>query len=144
MEVKFIVKTFEELTTHDLYEIVRARQEIFLVEQKIICREFDGVDYDSLHCYLEQKGTVIAYLRAYLSDDGMIHIGRVLTLEHGKGLGRELMEKSYPEIRRVFGDLPFTLHAQTQAEGFYEKMGFVTVSDEFLEEGIPHVTMVLK
>lgn len=142
MERIFKVKKFDELSLRELYEIVWARQEIFLMEQKIICREFDRVDYDSLHCFIEQDGQVIAYLRAYLSDDGMIHIGRVLTVEHGRGLGRELMERSYPEIRRALGDLPFTLHAQTQAEGFYKKLGFTTVSDVFMEEGIPHVTMI--
>ncbi len=143
MEHIFKVKKFDELSLRELYEIVWARQEIFLMEQEIICREFDRVDYDSLHCFIEKDGQVIAYLRAFIAD-GMIQIGRVLTLEHGKGFGRELMERSYPEIRRAFGDAPFILHAQTQAEGFYKKLGFATVSDVFMEEGIPHVTMIKK
>ncbi len=141
MEHIFKVRKFDELSLRELYEIAWARQEIFLMEQKIICREFDRVDYNSLHCFIEQDGQVVAYLRAFIAD-GMIQIGRVLTVEHGKGLGRELMERSYPEIRRALGNAPFILHAQTQAEGFYAKLGFTTVSDVFMEEGIPHVTMI--
>ncbi len=144
MNKEFKAKLFDELSAREIYEICRARTEVFLLEQRIICQDFDRVDYDSLHCFIEQDGDVVAYLRAFHSNDGMIQIGRVLSVEHRKGLGRELMERSYPEIRKALGDLPFILHAQTQAEGFYAKMGFVTVSDVFLEEGIPHVTMVLK
>ncbi len=137
----FKSKFFNQLTTRELYEIIRARQEIFLIEQRIICRDFDGVDLDSLHCFLEKDGRVVAYLRAYMSD-GEIHIGRVLTIRHGEGLGRRLMELSMPEIREAFCDGVISLHAQTQAEGFYAKMGFVTCSEVFLEEGIEHVRMI--
>lgn len=144
MEKLFKAKKFDDLTARELYEIVRARTEVFLLEQRIICQDLDRVDYDSLHCFIEQGGEVVAYLRAYTEDDGMIHVGRVLTTTHGVGFGRELMELSFSEMRRHFGDAPFTLHAQTQAEGFYAKMGFMTVSDVFMEEGIPHVTMISK
>ena len=63
------------------------------MEQNIVCRDADGVDYDSLHCFIEEGERVIAYLRAYRSD-GEVKIGRVLTLSHGVGHGRLLMEKS--------------------------------------------------
>ena len=136
----FITKNFDELTARELYEIVRARQEIFLMEQGIVCRDFDGVDLDALHCFLWEDGRVVAYMRAFLSG-GEIHLGRFLTLRHGEGLGRRLMELSLPKVKESFGDLPITFHAQKHAEGFYKKLGFVTTSDVFLEEGIEHVTM---
>ena len=91
-------KFFEELTTRQLYEIVRSRTEIFLLEQKIICQDFDGIDYKALHCFIEEEGRVAAYLRAYETEEG-VKIGRVLSLTHNKGLGRRLMVEAIPVIR---------------------------------------------
>ena len=133
-------KLFEELTTKELYEIVRSRTEIFLLEQKIICQDFDGVDYEALHCFMEKEGRVVAYLRAYPTQDG-VKIGRVLSLTHSKGLGRALMEEAIPAIREKFACDKILVHAQKHAQGFYEKLGFVVTSPDYLEEGIPHVTM---
>ena len=138
--MKFEAKFFNELSARELYEIVRARQEIFLMEQHIVCRDFDGVDYDALHCFIERDGRVCAYLRAYKSDEG-VKIGRVLTIPHGVGLGKRLMEAAIPKIKEAFGADEITLHSQIQAEGFYEKLGFRRVGEVFLEEGIEHVTM---
>ena len=138
--MKFEAKHFNELSARELYEIVRARQEIFLMEQNIVCRDFDGVDYDALHCFIEENGRVVAYLRAFMVD-GEIHLGRFLTVRHGEGLGRRLMELSLPEVKAKFGCDKISFHAQKHAEGFYQKLGFVTVSEVFLEEGIEHVEM---
>ena len=133
-------KTFNELTAREIYEIVRARQEVFLMEQRIVCRDFDGVDYDALHCFMERDGRVCAYLRAYEAE-GEVHIGRVLTIPHGEGLGRSLMEFAMPRIVQHFGCERLTLHSQCHAEGFYKKLGFVRVGEVFLEEGIEHVEL---
>ena len=134
------VKSFDELSARELYEIVRARQEIFLMEQNIVCRDFDGVDYDALHCFILEGEGVVAYMRAFMAD-GEIHLGRFLTLRHGEGLGRRLMETALPIVKERFGCDKITFHAQKHAEGFYLRLGFVTVSDIFLEEGIEHVVM---
>ena len=136
----FKAKKFDDLTAREIYEIARARQEIFLMEQNIICRDLDGVDYDALHCFIEEGGRVVAYLRAYRSG-GEVKIGRVLTISHGIGHGRLLMEKSMAVIRDFFGCEKILLHSQCQAEEFYLKLGFCRCSDVFLEEGIEHVEM---
>lgn len=138
--MEFYAKTFSQLSAREMYEILKARMQIFLLEQNIVCLDIDGVDYDSLHVFYENDGRVEAYLRAFLVDDA-VKIGRVLTREHGKGLGRKLMENALPEIKKHFGDRKIILHSQKHAEGFYAKLGFETVSDEYLEEGVPHVTM---
>ncbi len=142
MKTELKVKTFDELTNRQLYEIVRARTEIFLLEQKIICQDFDRIDYDSLHCFLEKDGEILAYLRAYRGEDGNVKIGRVLSLPHGIGLGAKLMRLSIPEIQKRMPCQAITLHAQTHAQGFYEKFGFTAVSSVFQEENIPHVAMM--
>lgn len=134
-------KTFHNLSLDELYEIIKSRNEIFLLEQNIVCQDLDDVDKDSLHCFFINDGRVIAYLRAFSSGKEEVTIGRVLTLEHKKGLGSLLMDKSIKEIKRHFNCKKLSVHAQKQAEKFYEKMGFKTVSGEFLEEGVVHVTM---
>ena len=138
--MNFIAKQFKDLTVAELYEIVRARQEIFLMEQNIVCRDFDGVDYDALHCFLWENDKVVAYMRAFMQD-GEVHLGRFLTIRHGEGLGKRLMETALPVIKAEFGCDKISFHAQKHAEGFYLKLGFKTVSDVFLEEGIEHVIM---
>ena len=62
--MQFKVKRFGELTTAELYEILKSRSEIFLLEQNIVCQDMDDVDYDSLHCFLQENGRITAYLRA--------------------------------------------------------------------------------
>ena len=137
----FKSKFFNELTTKELYEILKARCAVFLLEQNIICQDLDDIDYNSLHCFFEQDNKVIAYLRAFKADDDTVKIGRVLTLNHGQGLGRKIMELSINAINKKFCYKRLSLNAQKYASGFYEKLGFTVVSDDFLEEGIVHVTM---
>ena len=84
MEIK--AKFFHELTTKELYEILKARTEIFVLEQNCVYQDMDDKDYGSLHVFYEEDGKVIAYLRAFSKEAGIIQMGRVLTLQHGKGL----------------------------------------------------------
>ena len=142
----FYAKKFEELTNTQVYEILKSRCQIFLMEQDIRCMDMDDVDYKSLHCFLEEDNRICAYLRAFYpyEDQSCVKIGRVLTLEHGKGYGAALMTQSLDIIKKLMPCDVFRVDAQKQAIGYYEKMGFRVVSEEFLEEGIPHVTMILK
>ncbi len=145
-EVAYMIfksKNFDELTTTELYDILRARCEIFMLEQDIRCQDMDGVDYHSRHCFLEENGRVVGYLRAFYADPERttVQIGRALTLTHRQGHGRRLMQESIADIRKNLPCRKISLHSQKHAEGFYEKCGFHTVSDEFLEAGVVHVTM---
>ncbi len=141
----FVVKEFEMLTVSELYEILKSRSEVFLLEQGIVCRDMDDVDRRALHCFLWENGSVIAYLRAFYddADADTVKIGRVLTLRHGVGHGRLLMKKSIAEIKKRMPFHSMRLHSQTHAIGFYQKFGFAVVSEEFDEEGVPHVEMLL-
>ena len=137
----FVAKTFDQLSTAELYEIIKSRQEIFLLEQNIVCQDLDDKDKVSLHCFAMNDGRVCAYLRAFKTAQDEVTIGRVLTLEHRKGIGTQLMNFAIEEIKNHFECNKVTLHSQKQAQMFYEKLGFKTISDEYLEEGVLHITM---
>ncbi len=139
--MEFVSKTFSELSTDELYEILKSRAQIFLLEQNIICLDMDDVDRFSLHCFFFEDNRVKAYLRAFSEDTDTVTIGRVLTIEHGKGIGRELMAKGIKAAKKHFGCKKICVYAQKQAVAFYEKIGFKIVSEAYLKEGILHVTM---
>lgn len=140
----FKVKTFDELTTKELYEILKARCEIFLLEQRIICQDMDDVDYKSLHCFFEDDGKVAACLRAYYLDDNTVKIGRVLTRVHGTGLGKRLMDESLAAIKERMPCKKIHVSAQKHAAGFYAMAGFKVTSGDYLEEGVVHVAMEME
>ena len=144
--MNLVIKKFEELTTTELYEILKTRSEIFVVEQNSIYQDIDNIDYNSLHIFYRQDDRVIAYLRAFIDENrkNTIHIGRVLTLNRGNGLGRKLMEEGIKAIKDRIEGTKISLEAQKYTTGFYEKFGFKTTFDEFLIYGIPHVTMELE
>ena len=139
----FIAKPFTELTGAQVYEILKSRAEIFMLEQNIRCLDMDDVDYRSIHCILEESGRVVAYLRAFYDDANTVRIGRVLSLRHAEGLGTELMQKSLEYMKENMPCQKISLHSQAYVSRFYEKFGFTAVSDTFYEEGIPHISMEL-
>ena len=144
--MNLVTKYFNELTTTELYEILKSRAEIFVVEQNCIYLDLDDIDYRSLHIFYESNGKVVAYLRAFEKDSsaGVVQMGRVLTLTHRTGLGGKLLKDGIAHIREKLNPSSIYIEAQCYAIGFYEREGFVVSSGEFLEDGIPHVEMVLK
>ena len=144
--MNLVTKYFNELTTTELYEILKSRAEIFVVEQNCIYLDLDDIDYRSLHIFYESNGKVVAYLRAFEKDSsaGVVQMGRVLTLTHRTGLGGKLLKDGIAHIREKLNPSSIYIEAQCYAVGFYEREGFVVSSGEFLEDGIPHVEMVLK
>lgn len=144
-----VSKFFDELTTTELYEILKARAEIFVVEQNCIYQDMDDRDYVSLHVYCVDnvnsinKNRVTAYLRIFPKPDepGVVQMGRVLTLKHGEGLGAILLSEGIMLCKEKLGATSIYLEAQCYATGYYEREGFRICSEEFLEDGIPHVAM---
>lgn len=140
--MEFAVKNFSELDTHELYDILAARARIFTVEKGMRCLDPDGMDKDALHCILKDGGDLAGYIRALPCEDG-VRIGRVITLTHGMGHGRMLMDSAVRYFKDAGYDIIY-VHAQHDAVGFYEKMGFTLTSGEFIEEGVVHFAMELK
>ena len=141
--MEIAAKFFNQLTTRELYEILKARAEIFVVEQNCVYQDLDNKDYESLHVFYEENGKVIAYLRAFYRDDNVVQIGRVLTIQHGTGLGGRLLNEGISQIKERMNPKQLYIEAQSYAIGYYERVGFKVCSEEFLEDGIPHVQMTL-
>ncbi len=144
IKMEFYKKWFNELETKELYEILKARTKVFIVNQNIVYQDLDDLDQESLHCILKKDNKIVAYLRAFKKDDRTVKVGRVLSLTHKIGLGKELMLKSIEAIKGKFGCNKIYISSQVQAKGFYEKFGFEVTSQEYMEEGIPHISMELK
>lgn len=139
------IKTFQELTTKELYEILRVRAEVFVVEQNCIYQDLDEKDMESLHLFYEKEGRIHAYLRIIVKDSkiNLVQIGRVLTTmeARGTGLGLKIVGEGLEAAKEHFRAEEVYIEAQCYATGFYEKVGFQVTSEEFLEDGIPHVEM---
>ena len=138
-----VSKYFTDLTTRELYEILKARSAVFVVEQNCVYQDIDGLDPASLHVFFEDKGRIAAYLRAFVKEPGVVQMGRVLTVRRGVGLGGKLLKAGIEEIRERFHPQKIYIEAQSYVVGFYAREGFRVTSEEFLEDGIPHVKMEL-
>lgn len=139
--MEFVAKKFDELTNREVYEMLKCRSAIFVVEKEITYLDMDDIDYDALHCFLVEDGKVKAYMRAFYVEEGIVKLGRVLTMQHGIGHGRLLLDKSLKAIDEVMPNDKLVMHAQVPVKHFYERFGFKSVGEEFLEEGIKHIYM---
>lgn len=142
--MNLVSKFFEELTASELYEILKARSQIFVVEQNCVYQDIDGNDYRSLHVFYEENGRVLAYLRSFYIERDVVKMGRVLTVQHGIGLGGMLLKEGIEQIRAKQAPKRIYIEAQSYATGFYAREGFKICSDEFSEDGIPHKKMELE
>ena len=144
--MNFVAKNFGELSLTELYEILKARSQIFILEQNMHCQDMDGIDFEARHFFLEENSKILAYLRAFYTDDSksVVKIGRVLSITHGVGLGTNIMKRAIADIKKNMKCQILSLNSQKSAIGFYEKLGFKTISDEFLEEGVIHLKMQLE
>ena len=140
------VKRFEELTIDELYAILKLRVDVFVVEQCCPYPELDGLDREALHVWLEDDAGIEAYVRVL--DKGVkspyAALGRVIAVRRRMGLGTIIVQSGIEAAREIFGADAIYLEAQTYAKGLYEKLGFRQISEEFLEDGIPHIRMLLK
>ena len=139
-----IVKTFDELTAREVYEILQVRTAVFVVGQTCPYQEVDGVDYDAYHVYIRDDRGIRAYLRAFRKDGATVQLGRVMTLDRGEGLGMAVLQAGIQTVRERMDVEKIFIEAQTYTIDFYGKVGFRVTGEEFLEDGIPHVPMTLE
>ena len=144
-ELVFHQKTFQEMTVDELYELLRVRSEVFVVEQNCVYQDLDGDDQKSIHLWLTVADKVVALARVCPAGTHMqeISIGRVITTERGKGYGRQMMLHAIEAAKEHFDAKQIDIEAQEYAKGFYESVGFKQSSDTFMLDGIPHIRMTL-
>lgn len=141
--VRLQVKLFSDLSATELYEILKARFAVFVGEQHIHYLDEDNIDYVATHFAIRKKGLVLAYARLFPdAEEGVLRIGRMLTMERKQGYAKYLMTQIIAEARKK-GAHTLRLHAQTQVVPFYEYLGFKTVGDVFIEADLTHITMEL-
>ncbi len=140
------VKSYDELTKDELYEIIKVRTDIFVVEQNCPYHELDGKDKGAYHVWFSEKGKIVAYLRVL--DKGVsfedASLGRVLSVKRRCGLGTAIVKEGIRVAQEKFDAGRITIEAQVYVRKMYENLGFMQCSDEFLDDGIPHVKMYLE
>lgn len=145
---------FADLTALDVYTMLAARSEVFVVEQHCVYGDVDGQDADAWHLLVHRRladapPVLAGYLRVLLPnadgdiEDADIRIGRVLTTAgfRGIGLGQAMLERTLGFIREQWPGQPIRLHAQERLQRFYEGFGFEPISDVHVEDDIPHIWM---
>ena len=148
-DIQWQVKTFNELTTNELYDALKLRVDVFVVEQTCYYPELDDLDRhpDTLHLYSYQDDVMTSYLRILpkgTTYPDYVAIGRVVIAPgaRGKGLGHQLMSKAIAACQKHFPGQSIKMSAQEHLEAFYNQHGFNRVSDMYLEDNIPHIAML--
>jgi ElaA protein len=145
MEIQWQIKYFENLSVHELYDIMKLRSEIFVVEQNCVYLDLDGKDKFALHLFGEFEGKIVAYSRLFkpgISFDNA-SIGRVVVDANfrDRKWGHDLMREAIAGIKSHFGESKITIGAQLYLKKYYESHGFAQSSEMYLEDDIPHIEM---
>lgn len=144
-EIKWKIKPFEALSLHELYSILELRSLVFVVEQNCVYQDIDNKDQKAIHLLGEIEGKLVAYARLF--DAGIYFentsIGRGIVHPDARSqkLGHQLMQKAIEQIKIQFDKEQITISAQLYLQKFYESHGFVTTSEMYLEDDIPHIEM---
>ena len=144
--MELIVKHFSELSAEELFEIYKLRVSVFVVEQKCPYQEVDNADCEAYHLWLKDEYGIEAYARVLPQGVTFptVSIGRVIAVKRRCGLGSKIVEAAIETAKTKFGADKITIEAQVYARSLYEMHGFRQTSEEFLEDGIPHIQMQLK
>ncbi|MBC7935537.1 MAG: GNAT family N-acetyltransferase [Rhizobacter sp.] len=146
--ITWTCKIMNELTSSELYTILKLRSEVFVVEQNCVYLDIDGKDMDAYHlCGWLNNELLVAYAR--LLAPGVSYteasIGRVVTHPSHRqdGYGKKLMYKAIENTLTIFNTAAIKIGAQQYLLKFYSSLGFIVSSDPYIEDGIPHVEMLL-
>ncbi len=144
--MEILISRFSELDADTLHDIFQLRMSVFIIEQNCLYMDIDGRDRDAFHLVCREGGRMVGYLRilrpgAFFKEAS---IGRVIAVERRRGIATAMLEGAIAFIRDSMHESVIRIESQTYACALYEKLGFVREGEEFLEDGIPHVQMVLK
>lgn len=138
------IKKYAELTKEELYDLLHIRSEVFLVEQNCVYQDLDYNDQISIHLWLTEGERIVAMCRICPPRSKMeeLSIGRVISTVRGKGYGYAIMKAAIDTAAKTYKDMKcIDIEAQADKQGFYEKLGFVAMSEPFMMEGLPHLHM---
>ena len=143
--MELVVKHFSELTAKEQFEIYKLRVSVFVVEQKCPYQEVDDADRTAYHLWLKDADDIEAYARVLPQGAAFptAAIGRVIAVKRRCGLGGKIVEAAIRVAKATLHADKLTIEAQVYARSLYEKHGFQQSSEEFLEDGIPHIQMQL-
>jgi ElaA protein len=149
MNISWRIKSFDTLTPSELYDFIKLRQEIFVVEQHCAYLDADGKDPHCWHLMGYSNETLACYAR--IVHPGIsykeVSIGRVAASQNFRrtGLGNQLLKESLRQIKKIYGDVPIRIGAQAYLQKFYESFGFeITEPAGYFEDGILHYIMLRK
>jgi ElaA protein len=145
----WFLKTFNELSSDELYNILKLRNAIFIVDQQCVFADIDGRDQTyCYHFFCTLNGQIIAYARIFGPDQIYQEpcLSRVCTSldQRGKGMGKELLKRTLDEMSRLFPGQSIRIGAQLYLKTFYENFGFKIDGDRYIEDGIEHIQMIKK
>ena len=145
--MKTFIKNFQDLSNTEIYQILRLRSEVFVVEQQCIYQDIDNKDEKAVHIFLKEKNEIIAYSRVFKEKEYFENpsIGRVVVANKRRmyGVGKKIMNISINYIKQNIKAKNIEISAQKYLKKFYSNFGFVQQGDEYLEDNIPHLRMFL-
>lgn len=143
-----VLRTFEELSNHELYGILKLRSEIFVVEQDCVYNDLDDFDQEAFHLFVKENDQITGYVRLLKPGTRFPNasIGRVVTkMEYrNRGISTQLMKEAIHFLQTEWEAKTIQISAQSYLRKFYENLGFKVVTEEYLEDGIPHFGMQLE
>ena len=148
--LKFVSKTFTQLTPKELHDLFVLRSEVFVVEQACIYQDIDGKDLKGIHILgQDRKKKLAAYARILPKGESYsscVSIGRLVVSKksRGKKYGHELVKKGIKEAIKLDATSLIKISAQAHLVPFYNSHGFVVNGERYLEDGIPHIAMTFK
>jgi len=142
------IKTFNQLSTQELYDLLQLRAEVFVVEQDCVYQDVDGKDQKAMHVLAYKGQELVAYSRVFKAGDYFkeASIGRVVVAKNQRQhkYGYQIMEASIKAINEQFNETTIKISAQSYLKRFYNQLGFKETGEEYLEDGIPHIAMIKK
>lgn len=141
-----IAKHFSQLSAEELLEIYKLRVSVFIVEQNCPYQDVDDADKCAYHIWIQDDDKITAYARVLPPNTVFptVSIGRVLSVKRRQGCASQVLKKAIEIAKDKFFAKIITIEAQVYARTLYEKSGFHQISDEFLEDGIPHILMQME
>ena len=145
MKIEWVKKKWSEISLEELYSVLRLRSEVFVVEQDCVYQDIDNKDQIAIHLLGYINKELIAYSRLFNEGDYFkeTSFGRAIVKKEkrGQGYGDELVKESLKTIKNYYGNKKVKISAQAHLKSFYSKHAFIAKGKEYLEDGIPHVSM---